>query len=443
MFISTFPEPESLFSALNDVLLLTSLSDVEPTLLLSVVLRTVEAIAKILDRIVVRQAAKLSTDIDILETLSILVHHVLHGVLPLLVSFSQHLTRQPASSICDLQEPIMVLLERLTTLIFNRLIRAFGPLSETYLNALFLPPAASATTNTITLTDTRRKPSIHQSFPVDIRAAVLSLFQNIFSLIDGQLHVLNDIPKLVVVVHTLRASLILETIRELDHLLIPVPAKSPDSGNEVHTAVEPRLREGPETMERVKKLVTKDTFWYLCTILHILLSESSESAASKSVAARLNHGHVGIVRTQGGAEQLLNEGISDALLKLITTCRKRVSSCCHGYFRAENGIHSSLEVDRDREEDAEDSHVQGSDTYQRGKHKAQLLNEMDLGERIHEQEALHTIDTNEAAMDGYVSASGRVVKDSEGCCDDMVDLDEVSHEMLLGVIERYWVWSTS
>lgn len=181
MFISTFPEPESLFSALNDVLLLTSLSDVEPTLLLSVVLRTVEAIAKILDRIVVRQAAKLSTDIDILETLSILVHHVLHGVLPLLVSFSQHLTRQPASSICDLQEPIMVLLERLTTLIFNRLIRAFGPLSETYLNALFLPPAASATTNTITLTDTRRKPSIHQSFPVDIRAAVLSLFQNIFS----------------------------------------------------------------------------------------------------------------------------------------------------------------------------------------------------------------------------------------------------------------------
>ena len=25
----------------------------------------------------------------------------------------------------------------------------------------------------------------------------------------------------------------------------------------------------------------------------------------------------------------------------------------------------------------------------------------------------------------------------------MVDLDEVSHEMLLGMIERYWVWSKS
>jgi hypothetical protein len=31
------------------------------------------------------------------------------------------------------------------------------------------------------------------------------------------------------------------------------------------------------------------------------------------------------------------------------------------------------------------------------------------------------------------------VRDGHG----MIDLDEVSHEMLLGVIERYWVWSKS
>jgi hypothetical protein len=26
---------------------------------------------------------------------------------------------------------------------------------------------------------------------------------------------------------------------------------------------------------------------------------------------------------------------------------------------------------------------------------------------------------------------------------EMIELDEVSHEMLLGVMERYWVWSKS
>jgi hypothetical protein len=481
MVVPTFLEPDSLFSALNDVLILTSSSDVEPTLLLSVVLRMVEAIAKILDRIVVRQAANLPTDIDVLETLGILLHHVLSGVLPLLTSLPQHSTRQPANPISDLQGPITVLLERLTTLVFNPLIRAFCPLSEAYLNALLLPPIASAKTgtNATNLTNTGIKPPVHASTQpslVDIRADVLSLFRNIISLIDGQLHGLIVAPKLAVVVHTLRASLILETARELERLLVPVTTGSPGSGSEAHTdttAMQPQMGRGPGTTERVGKLATKDTFWYLCTVLHILLSESSASSAFQSVAARINHDNMEdeeeaeAVRSQGGAEQLLNDGISDTLLKLITRCRKRVSSCGHGYLGTANGIHRALEIDRDREKDATDSHVQGNDTDGRGKDDGQLLNEVDiddLGERI-QQEALHTTGTV-AAVNSHIDrgaiAGGRLGSHEghdaismpqcqAGTLDplechgghDMIDLDEVSHEMLLGVIERYWVWSKS
>lgn len=216
---------------------------------------------------------------------------------------------------------------------------------------------------------------------------MLSFFQSMFSLIHGQLYILTDVPGLAVVVRTLQASLILETVRELERLLTPVPARLPGSGSD--TTVKPQLEREPETTAQcVKKLANKDTFWYLCAVLHTLLSEFSalNSSPSLSIAARINHENVDDqevaegVRTQSGADsQLLYEGISDALLKLITTCRKRVSSCCHGYLKAESEIHCALEVDREEEiGKAKDSHVRGSDTDGREQDEGQLLCKVDI-----------------------------------------------------------------
>ena len=194
-------------------------------------------------------------------------------------------------------------------------------------------------------------------------------------------------PKLAVVIRTLQASLILEAVREIEGLLVPVPARALCSDSEVYsdTTVKPQ-DSGPETTERVKKLAMKDTFWYLCTILHTLLSESSvlDSSPSLPDAARINHRDVedqdeaGKVRAHGGADKLLKEGISDALLKLIQSCRKRVSSCCHGYLGTEGGIHYTLDGDRDRVGNVKDSHVWGNDTEGKEKNEGQLFCEVSI-----------------------------------------------------------------
>lgn len=470
MVFPIFPEPDSLFSALKDVLLLTTLSDIEPNLLLSTVVRTVVAVAKILEGILVRRPSNLSADCDVLNMLSILFHHILSGVLPLLVAHPRHPTDSPDIPSTDLTEPVTVLLDKFTTLIFNRLIQAFVPLSKTYLSALFLRPIPSVTapSNINSKPPTQVNPST-QPGPVDIRADVLSVFQTLFSVLDGQLHALSAVSKSAVVVRTLRACLILNTVRELERLLVPDPAMLPGSDNEAHSGITLKLRQDTEAAERVKKLATKDAFWYLCTILHILFSESSASdpSASRFVSTYINHEKVEGVRAQGSVERLLNESISDALLKLITTCRTSVR---HGYHKAE-----SREVyDRDGEEAMEKGkhsnawvhNPDGRELREDDNFEGEHLTESSAIGRIHGHETLHDISTD--GIDGVgvnshvhygVGAGGSLSEGSgkghevwqhraltadplEDCgSHDMIDLDEVNYEMLLGLIERYWAWS--
>lgn len=128
-------------------------------------------------------------------------------------------------------------------------------------------------------------------------------------------------------------------MREINRLLFTAPRKrsSADPTHRVSIGTE----QYPQTRSvRVKKLATKDSLWFLCTVLHTLLSESSSttSCVPQPVTVSVTPGRERDVIEKGGdaelewkddirgrEERLLSEGVSDALIKLITRCKRPVS----------------------------------------------------------------------------------------------------------------------
>ena len=333
--ILTVSRPNSLFSALNDCLKLCSLPLPRPDLVLSAILRVTEAASLILNGIVIRSTPNLAPDPKLLETLGLVLYTTLETALPLLVSRSPE--AQPSLGY-NVSEPsvaklVIRLFERVATLVLNRLVTTFAPISVLYMDGLFALPSGSAT-NTATMTSagslkrgtsSRAKPS-----PIDIRKEMFSLFRTVFHLLDSHSQSKSTVPGLFL---TLRASLILETVRALEGLLSQAPSRGqpPNPGGVDATE---RGEPSSERSWRVQKLATKDTLWYLCSILHTLCGDFTVSNLSdshsttkpgsqdkeKSNAKRRQHLKNAAILTDD--DQLLREAVSHSVFRLVTRCKR-------------------------------------------------------------------------------------------------------------------------
>lgn len=461
-------------------------------------IRTIEAIANTLKPIILRLTPNVPSEVDTLKTLNVLLYHVLDVVIPCLTTSDalppRTSTLGSTSSGIDLEGHVNTLLERTSVLILNPLIRSFTTLSQTYLDAVFIHSAAGNATIPTSAGSTKPpghksgKPVAASGLPSDVRGDALSLFRVVFRALNTQLQCrIKQAPNLYLSLHTLRASLILEAIREFKRISSPVPVSRPSPAPAGNTDVPASAGSSDIDMgmpaARVKKLAMKDARWYMCTVLHIVFSETSETPsiayapltvsitpgnteageeeeAPSEVEARRN--------TQARASHILDQEISAALYRLVTRCKR---TSCHDETQTSKftGIMGSDVLGQDQGsmgKEGQGPHVepQGRVGDRRtvpntpiiegksGEHKAQSA----IGDS--------SVGTNPAPAVGVgVNAGGRLTKGSrraqgvesgplfpttskrlEGLGDDeMIDLDEIEYGMLLGVIERYWVWSES
>ncbi|KAG5646913.1 hypothetical protein DXG03_001989 [Asterophora parasitica] len=471
MDVPRIASPLSLFSSLDDFLQLTSLPEVELDLLLSVTLRAIEALARHLTS-VLNLPATTASDPDMLEYLGLALYHILTVVVPLLRPL------QPSTS--GSVKPVVTLLDRTTTLVLKPLIRAFSSKSESYLSALFLPPTdISAATPSFAAGNAKPPDAPRNAHPIDVRANMMSLFRTIFSVLDEQLQSFSPLAKPSLVSHTLRASLILETVREFDRLFSAAPSTSSRTSTDPSrgVGVDADNKQCRTRPDRVRKLATKDSLWFLCTILHILFGETSipASFASQPVAASIipasrdddkREEAVGaaVERQDDTQGRLLSEGVSNALYRLITSCKPPRTSY-QSTLTNERGIEGCTAADRARGVRLE-KHPAG--TGQTGAEKAKIaahdvredgdgaIGRCGDGSGHDGQRFDVGVDTD---IDAGVNAAGQF-KESGGSDqgarsvpqdpdelsdvsphDRTFELDEVGYGMLLGVMERYWVWS--
>ncbi|KAJ6577106.1 hypothetical protein B0H10DRAFT_2236137 [Mycena sp. CBHHK59/15] len=264
------PASDSLFSSVAAFQQLTSVLSSLPTaitasqrsLLLSTTTRALMALATVLHPILhctdVTTASKTST----LQTLAVLVHHLLTTSVPYLSRNVRKHAHHRATTSSNMNQ----LVEVLITHIIYPVLEAFAPLSRSYLAALF-PSTSTAS-----------------ALPVDLRPDVLHLFQSAFSPLvtaDSSYEV------------NLRGSLALFTLRELENLFPP------------------RLTDGKRTLwtrdNRVTALARKDSLWYLCTVLHVLFASPKDCSTPGSALSD---------------RPISETRILDAISRIIARCRR-------------------------------------------------------------------------------------------------------------------------
>ncbi|KAF9456694.1 hypothetical protein BDZ94DRAFT_331514 [Collybia nuda] len=234
---------------------------------------------------------------------------------------------------------------------------------------------------------------------------------------------------------------------------------------------------------RVKRLAMKDARWYMCTILHIVLSEASETSSTaygpltvsiipENPEPRSEEFHKVEARRDPRPElgHLLDKGISNALYRLVTKCKKTASSPRHdetrgGEFNSIRGDgvlgHPEGNMGKERQESYAQLQGRASDrmiTPTKGRVPGKPEAQSATGDNRPDVDA-----DNGPSLDVGVNAGGRPATQSgrvqgaesvplgrmtSNCPeivrdDEMIDLDEVEYGMLLGVIERYWIWSES
>ncbi|KAJ6577099.1 hypothetical protein B0H10DRAFT_927224 [Mycena sp. CBHHK59/15] len=267
---ASLPGSDSLFSSVAAFQQLTSVLSSLPTaitasqrsLLLSTTTRALMALATVLHPILhctdVTTASKTST----LQTLAVLVHHLLTTSVPYLSRKVRKHVHHRATTSSNMNQ----LVEVLITHIIYPVLQAFAPLSRSYLAALF-PSTSTAS-----------------ALPVDLRPDVLHLFQSAFSPLvaaDSSYEV------------NLRGSLALFTLRELENLFPP------------------RLTDGKRTLwtrdNRVTALARKDSLWYLCTVLHVLFASPKDCSTPGSALSD---------------RPISETRILDAISRIIARCRR-------------------------------------------------------------------------------------------------------------------------
>ncbi|KAG6878339.1 hypothetical protein C0993_008517 [Termitomyces sp. T159_Od127] len=430
--ISWIQSQQSLFSTLDSFMQLVALSEARMDLLSSVTLRTVKAIAKQIDDVISPLVPSASSDPETLNSLGTTLHYVLATSLPLL-----------EQALPETAETIIAIVDRTTRLILLPIVHAFNVRSEAFLRSLFMPRPARPPDQV-----SEQSATCHRSLSTDIRVNMLDMFKTTFCFLDGRLRSFTTLIDPSLVSHTFRASLILDVLRELDGVLSVVPMATPfhDSESGVEMINEKHCRR--TRLDRVKRLAKKDSLWYLCTVLHVLLSEASSAAASplETVSVGRKDAQKEYTDNLQGA-RLLSEGILDALHRLITRCHRPLSSSVksqelvdsdeqrghagsgltlkHVCLQGGAGFASKTAGPRDRADANADSCVS-------------LLGENRGGDVDVVIDATKRHRNEDRSLDLLPQEA-----ESHNGHDSKIELDEVSYGMLLGVLERYWIWSRS
>lgn len=320
-----------------------------------------------------------------LRTLTRLLHHLLTTALPLL-SLKPKISRKTGS---DPQSAIEPILTEITTQILYPLVRAFAPVSEAYLAALFLESLTSAKG-----TSRLRSPP-----PSDLRPEALTLFRSTTLCLVASSSAFG-----------LKESLALDTLRELSKVVVAVSTGETDPEPRTRTShVAPESRpEGIQSSgrrgDRVRVLAHKDTLWYLCAVLHIVFNGSPSSAGDSG----LDVGRQGSAKEGGGKEAWMQSGLLDSLLGILSRCK-------HHSPRGKEAKISRKRIGKDL--------IREGDDIQDGEH----VNERYDTER-------NATQSEEGPTLKSMNVDGRKKERLRGC-------NEVEHEMILAVVEQYLEWS--
>ncbi|TFK38619.1 hypothetical protein BDQ12DRAFT_95372 [Crucibulum laeve] len=500
----------SLLSAMDTFAQLTALpktTSIHHSLVFSITFRAVEAISVCLEELLQSHKSCAFARTELLQTLSIFLYQILTSTCPLL-----HVSG--SSEAATNRQYIEMLLVHLLEHIFLPVIRSFLPLSHTFIHSLLLP-------NISINRSPPRKPSsdsgnnVEASSPLgttDIRTEALSLFRTVFYCIFPPPSASYSMPqtpgpnmpfmssdlndKMSEKFDSLRAALILETVREVSDVVLGDVGKNSNSNGSADDV--PADNHGQSASgigaaqasvpdkRRVMRLGAKDTIWYLCTILHFICPEGTASRSSRSTTSTpvhctgLDHAHK--ARTQVGFEerfrgeeaaiQLLEKAVLDSLFKLVI----KVKSVKFSQFRstqqtwASGGILSQSgmtpgtnqgeapgsEAEASSSEEAARSRVQG---------RRPVTSQSDFGiseSGAHEHCSLPLNGGNDLspgglqeasdAMQGHATGAMRrdetqgstpssdtksLDKDASRKQPDEYLIDEVGYEMLLSVVERY------
>jgi hypothetical protein len=246
--------------------------------------------------------------------------------------------------------------------IFGPVIRAFKRTSVSFLLNLL-----SGTS--LAKSDRTEKPS-HDLNSVDPRPDLLRLFQTLVDSLrlahsirsssngkGSRIHSVNG--RRAISISSLKASLALEVVRELNRTLFPALHEA-ESGDKC-TDTEPEnggesqaiciyskdlgsiIPDSSELRDRAERLIAKDTLWYLCSLMYILadlpiseniiklhsdITPSAESGCSTSPSLP----EASVTKNGDGVAllQLLHEAILSALYELVLKCQPAVSQVQDG-----------------------------------------------------------------------------------------------------------------
>ncbi|KAK7035333.1 hypothetical protein VNI00_011864 [Paramarasmius palmivorus] len=379
----------------------TPIPKAQKTLLLSTTVRALHSISGILRDVLFRKSnEKTPSSLYRFQKVASLLRYLLTTSLPLLRVHSKG--KQKANRSLRTSEIADTILDTLTAHILNPSIHSLIPLSEIFIDEIFCNTSRGAKTAS-------KKPQSTASSalpkdPIDLRTPVLNMVQDIISLV-GTSHYISGF----------RESLSLTTVRELVALfdssatsIYAELAASHYDQRETYTcscSVHHRgtqsedPQEGPIAVRR--KMARKDTLWYLCSILHILLrgmvGEQDTKDNPSNPALRTPD-----VDHKSESIRLLREGVLDTLLGLIYRCRTSKSL----FGNTEDTYAKPGEIRKDE--------IDG--------------NAMEV-----------VIDTTLRSRESY---EGQTEKPEGNSISAVVVLDEEEHEMVLGVIERYyWILS--
>ncbi|KZT08934.1 uncharacterized protein LAESUDRAFT_566792 [Laetiporus sulphureus 93-53] len=188
--------------------------------------------------------------VDALDAAATLIHRLLIVALSLLVGTPQKQKIKATSRFSIVEDTLRVLTET----ILVPAIRAFRPLSSAHLSVLLAP---------------RAKKKVATKLPSDIRPDLFSLLDRTISALEEFSSLVTRRAAVIFTIRTVKQVVALETVRELQRLY----AGDHASGSDANSKSKSTLHDArvSQTSERMESLIRKDTLWYLCNVLHLVL----------------------------------------------------------------------------------------------------------------------------------------------------------------------------
>lgn len=316
--------------------------------LLHATLRTLRVISRVLEPALGHPTAKTANYV-IFSALGTALYHVIRGSLPSIG------IRQGMMTVLDFQlSDVNKIFDCLIENIFRPIIRAFRRITQAFISDLLGDPPR---TNDISENRGTEKSPQHPPV-IDCRPDLLRLFQTLVESLCLASSVHNPVhrsdnqdpspnSRWAVSLSSLKASLILEVVHELERNLFTAPcdagsgAKGPDTEPDYGRSDESRVLDStvPDSANlhtSMKRLVAKDTLWYLCSLMHILAdlpipeglkSPSGAMSVAGSSAAPTPSLEAEITTHGDGTLllELLHDAILSALYNLVLKCQPTIN----------------------------------------------------------------------------------------------------------------------